>query len=165
MAALIEIRPATEADFERIWEIFRAVVALGDSYVFPQDATREDARAYWVAGDFKTFVATVDGVVAGMYKLRPNNIGLGNHVSNASFMVNPAYRGLGLGEQMGRHCLAEARRDGYLAMQFNFVVSTNTPAVRLWQKLGFKVVGTLPRAFRHATLGLVDAYVMYCCLS
>lgn len=155
------IRPAAEADFERIWEIFRAVVAPGDSYVFPQDATRQDACTYWASAGFKTFVVTVDGIVAGMYKLRPNNIGLGAHVSNASFMVDPAYRGLGLGEQMGRHCLAEARRDGYLAMQFNFVVSTNTPAVALWQKLGFEIVGTLPKAFRHATFGLVDAYVMY----
>ena len=157
----IEIRPADEADFERIWEIFQAVVLPGDSYVFPPDATREDARAYFVSDDFRTFVITVDGVVAGMYKLRPNNIGLGSHVSNASFMVDPAYRGLGLGERMGRHCLEEARRMGYLAMQFNFVVSTNTPAVTLWRKLGFEVVGVLPKAFRHATLGLVDALVMY----
>ena len=157
----IEIRPASEADFERIWEIFRAVVAPGDSYVFPPDASRGDARTYWLAAEFKTFVALVNGQVTGMYKLRPNTIGLGAHVSNASFMVDPAARGLGIGEAMGRHCLAEARRDGYLAMQFNFVVSTNTPAVKLWQKLGFEVAGILPKAFRHATLGLVDAYVMY----
>lgn len=160
MAQLV-IRPAAEADFERIWEIFHAVVQPGDSYVFSPDATREDARVYWFSPDFKTFVVTVEGVVAGMYKLRPNETGLGSHVSNASFMVDPAYRGLGLGEQMGRHCLAEAQRVGYRAMQFNFVVSTNTPAVKLWQKLGFEVVGVLPQAFRHAALGLVDVYVMY----
>ncbi len=137
------------------------MVLPGDSYVFPPDATRDDARAYFVSADFKTFVVTVDGVVAGMYKLRPNNVGLGSHVSNASFMVDPAYRGLGLGERMGRHCLDEARRMGYVAMQFNFVVSTNTPAVALWRKLGFEVVGVLPVAFRHAEMGLVDALVMY----
>ncbi len=157
----VEIRPAGEADFERIWEIFHAVVLPGDSYVFPPDATAADARDYFVSDTFKTFVITVNGVVAGMYKLRPNNVGLGGHVSNASFMVDPAYRGLSLGERMGRHCLEEARRMGYLAMQFNFVVSTNTPAVTLWRKLGFEVVGVLPKAFRHATLGLVDALVMY----
>ena len=157
----LEIRPAIEADFERIWEIFHAVVLTGDSYVFAPDATRADARDYFVSDAFKTFVITVDGVVAGMYKLRPNNVGLGGHVSNASFMVDPAYRGLSLGERMGRHCLEEARRMGYLAMQFNFVVSTNTPAVTLWRKLRFEVVGVLPKAFRHATLGLVDALVMY----
>lgn len=155
------LRPATEADMDRIWDIFRTVVTPGDSYVFAPDATREDAQAYFYAPDCRTFVITVDSVVAGMYKLRPNNIGLGDHVSNASFMVDPAYRGLGLGERMGRHCLEEALRMGYRAMQFNFVVSTNTAAVALWRKLGFEVVGVLPKAFRHAALGLVDALVMY----
>ena len=158
---MITIRAANEADFEDIWRIFHGVVAEGDSYVFPPDASREDARAYWLSTDFKTSVAILDGAVVGMYKLRPNNIGLGAHVSNASFMVDPDCQGRGIGKTMGLHCLAEARRDGYLAMQFNFVVSTNTPAVRLWQQLGFEIAGTLPKAFRHAELGLVDAYVMY----
>jgi ribosomal protein S18 acetylase RimI-like enzyme len=158
---MIEIRRAEEADFEDIWNIFHRVVAKGDSYVFSPDASRDEARAYWLSPDFKTFVAISDGAVAGMYKLRPNNIGLGAHVSNASFMVDPERQGTGIGKAMGVHCLEEARRDGYLAMQFNFVVSTNTAAVALWQKLGFRIVGTLPKAFRHAGLGLVDAYVMY----
>ena len=158
---MIEIRPAGEADFEDIWRIFRGVVVKGDSYVFPPDASWEDALAYWQSPDFKTFIATLEGAVVGMYKLRPNNIGLGAHVANASFMVDPDCQGHGIGKAMGLHCLEEARRDGYLAMQFNFVVSTNMPAVKLWQQLGFEIVGTLPRAFRHAELGLVDAYVMY----
>ena len=158
---MIEIRAANEADFEGIWRIFQRVVAVGDSYVFPPDATREDARGYWLSTYFKTFVAIMDGAVAGMYKLRPNNVGLGAHVSNASFMVDPGCQRHGIGKAMGYHCLEEARRDGYQAMQFNFVVSTNTPAVRLWQQLGFEIVGTLPKSFRHAELGLVDAYVMH----
>jgi ribosomal protein S18 acetylase RimI-like enzyme len=158
---MITIRAANEADFEDIWRIFHRVVAGGDSYVFPSDASREDARGYWLSADFKTFVAILDGAVAGMYKLRPNNIGLGAHVSNASFMVDPACQGRAIGKAMGLHCLEEARCDGYLAMQFNFVVSTNTPAVKLWQQLGFEIVGTLPKAFRHKELGLVNAYVMY----
>ena len=91
-----------------------------------------------------------------MYKLRPNNIG-GVHVSNVSFMVDPYCQGRGIGKAMGLHRLEEARRDGYLAMQFNFVVSTNVPAVKLWQQLGVEIVGTLPKAFQHAELGLVDA--------
>ena len=155
------MRKAEEADLERIWEIFQRVVARGDSYVFPPDASLDEARAYWLSADFKTFVAILDDAVVGMYKLRPNNIGLGAHVSNASFMVDPDCQGRGIGKAMGLHCLEEARRDGYLAMQFNFVVSTNTPAVKLWQQLGFEIVGTLPKAFQHAELGLVDAYVMY----
>jgi ribosomal protein S18 acetylase RimI-like enzyme len=97
----------------------------------------------------------------GTYILRPNRPGLGSHVSNASFMVCPSARGLGVGRAMGEHCLEEARRLGYRAMQFNFVVSTNEAAVKLWQRLGFTIVGTLPGAFRHRTLGFVDAYVMF----
>ena len=158
---MVTIRAANEADFEDIWRIFHRVVAKGDSYVFPMDATQEDARVYWVAAGFKTFVAILDGAVVGMYKLRPNNIGLGAHVSNVSFMVDPDSQGRGVGKTMGLHCLEEARRDGFLAMQFNFVVSTNTPAVTLWQRLGFEIAGTLPKAFQHAELGLVDAYMMY----
>ncbi len=158
---MITIRAANKADFEAIWCIFKRVVAKGDSYVFPMDATQGDARAYWLSADFKTFVAILDGAVVGMYKLRPNNIGLGAHVSNASFMVDPEFQGHGVGKAMGLHCLDEARRDGYLAMQFNFVVSTNEPAVKLWQQLGFEIVGTLSKSFQHTAMGLVDAYVMY----
>jgi ribosomal protein S18 acetylase RimI-like enzyme len=96
-----------------------------------------------------------------MYKLIPNGIGRGSHVANASFMVDPDAQGRGAGRALGEHCLEEARRLGYGAMQFNFVVSTNSAAVALWKKLGFEIVGTLPRAFRHSTLGHVDAYVMH----
>jgi ribosomal protein S18 acetylase RimI-like enzyme len=76
-------------------------------------------------------------------------------------MVDPDCQGLGIGKAMGLLYPDEARRDGYLAMKFNFVVSSNTPAVKAWQQLGFEIVGTLPKAFQHAVLGLVDAYVMY----
>jgi ribosomal protein S18 acetylase RimI-like enzyme len=96
-----------------------------------------------------------------MYKLGPNQVGRGAHVANASYMVSPAAQGVGVGRLLGEHSLAEARRQGYLAMQFNYVVSTNTAAVKLWKKLGFSIVGTLPKAFRHTRLGYVDAYVMY----
>jgi ribosomal protein S18 acetylase RimI-like enzyme len=106
-------------------------------------------------------VAEDNGRVIGMYKLIPNRIGRGSHVANASFMVDPAAQGRGAGRALGEHCLNEARRQGYDAMQFNFVISTNTAGVSLWQKLGFQIVGTLPKAFAHATLGRVDAYVMH----
>jgi ribosomal protein S18 acetylase RimI-like enzyme len=106
-------------------------------------------------------VAESGGRVVGTYLLRPNRPGLGSHVANAAFMVSPSARGLGVGRAMGEHCLAEARRLGYRAMQFNFVVSTNEAAVKLWQRLGFRIAGTLPGAFRHRTRGFVDAYVMF----
>lgn len=155
------IRAATENDFEGIWLIFQAVVANGDTYVFSPQATREDAHDYWFGPGVRSFVAEVDGAISGMYKLITNQRDLGSHVANASFMVCPKAHGKGIGEAMGRHCLEEARKAGYAAMQFNFVVSTNTGAVALWKKLGFSIVGTLPKVFRHQSLGLVDAYVMH----
>lgn len=130
-------------------------------YVFDPQTSREDALAYWFRSDTHTYVAENDGRVVGTYILKPNQPALGSHVANAAFMVSPSARGTGVGRHMGEHCLAEARRLGFRAMQFNFVVSTNEPAVRLWQQLGFQTVGTLPGAFRHAQLGFVDAHVMY----
>ena len=156
------IRPAIAADADAIWRIFHAVVAGGDTYTFPPDTPRADALAYFMAPGIRSWVIEdAAGRVIGMYKLIPNYGGLGSHVANASFMVDPAAQGSGAGRAMGEHCLAEARRAGYEAMQFNFVVSTNTAAVELWKKLGFQIVGTLPKAFRHKTLGKVDAYVMF----
>jgi L-amino acid N-acyltransferase YncA len=157
----VTIRPATAADWPAMWAIFRAVVAGRDTYTFAPDTAEDVARAYFLGPGVCSRVAEVEGRVAGMYKLVPNQAGLGDHVANASFMVAPQAGGRGLGRALGEHCLDEARRAGFRAMQFNFVVSTNTRAVRLWQSLGFRIVGTLPRAFRHGTLGEVDALVMF----
>jgi L-amino acid N-acyltransferase YncA len=155
------IRPATPADAAAIWRIFQAVVAPGDTYSFTRETTERDAVAYFIGAGITSYIAEEDGDVVGMYKLIPNRIGRGSHVANASFMVDPRAQGRGAGRALGEHCLDEARRQGFEAMQFNFVVSTNTAGVALWKKLGFEIVGTLPKAFRHATLGDVDAYVMY----
>ena len=155
------IREATESDFAGIWPIFQAIVAQGDTYVFSPEATRNDAFAYWFGPGVSSYVAEEDGRIIGMYKLIPNQRDRGAHVANASFMVSPERHGQGVGKALGRHCLDEARKAGFKAMQFNFVVSTNTGAVDLWKKLGFRIVGTLPGAFRHASLGYVDAYVMH----
>jgi ribosomal protein S18 acetylase RimI-like enzyme len=144
-----------------MWPIFRDVVATGTTYVLGADTTREEAFRYWFGPGIASFVAEDEGRVVGMYKLVPNQRGLGSHVSNASFMVDPTSAGRGVGRTMGLHCLREARRAGFRAMQFNFVVSTNTGAVELWKKLGFVIVGTLPKVFRHRELGDVDAYVMH----
>lgn len=159
--AELTIRDASERDFDAMWEIFRRVVATGDTYVFAANTSREDAHAYFLGTNVRSWVADEDGRVVGMYKLIPNRRDRGSHVANASFMVHPDAFGRGVGRIMGEHCLDEARNAGYAAMQFNFVVSTNQPAVALWQKLGFTIVGTLPKVFRHETLGLVDAYVMH----
>ena len=155
------IRPATSADADAIWRIFQAVVAGGDTYTFLPSTSKNDAVAYFLGAGIRSWVLEDEGRVIGMYKLIPNHVGLGSHVANASFMVDPAAQGRGAGRAMGEHCLDEARRAGFEAMQFNFVVSSNTAGVELWKKLGFQIVGTLPKAFRHATLGDVDAYVMH----
>jgi ribosomal protein S18 acetylase RimI-like enzyme/8-oxo-dGTP pyrophosphatase MutT (NUDIX family) len=160
----VVIRPATAADGDALWRIFHDVVATGDTYVFAEDTPREVALDYFLATDVVSFVAEAGGAVVAMYKLIPNRRDRGAHVANASFMVDPGYKGRGIGWMLGRHCLAEAWARGYLAMQFNFVVSTNTRAVALWERLGFAIVGRSPRGFRHRDLGDVDALVMYCAL-
>jgi len=160
-ASLLQILPATEEHWAGIWEIFHRVVEAGDTYVYDPDTDEPTARQIWMCPEVKPFVAVGDGQIAGTYILKSNQPGLGAHVANAGFMVHPESRGSGVGLAMGRHALETARSLGYKAMQFNFVVSTNTAAVALWQKLGFNIVGTLPKAFRHARIGFVDAYVMF----
>ena len=155
------IRPSHPADHEAMAAIFQSVIATGTTYAFAPDTSRDEGLAYFVGPGIASWVVEDEGRVVGMYKLIPNRGGLGSHVANASFMVDPQHSGHGVGKLMGRHCLREARRAGFLAMQFNFVVSTNTPAVTLWKTLGFQIVGTLPKAFKHRERGLVDAYVMY----
>jgi len=157
----IQIRPATSADFDAMWTIFSAHLAAGETYPFGCDTSREAAHAYWLGGGVTARVAVLGGRVLGMYRVVPNQLGRGHHVANASYMVSPTAQGVGVGRLMGQDSLDEARRQGYLAMQFNYVVSTNSAAVMLWKKLGFSIVGTLPKAFRHRRLGYVDAYVMY----
>ncbi len=157
----MEIRRAAESDFDAMWPIFREVIASGDTYVFSPDTPRDDAFAYWFGPGVASYVTLAEGRIVGMYKIVQNQRDLGSHVANASFMVAPSCRGRGVGRRMGLHALSEAGRNGFLGMQFNFVVSTNASAVALWQSLGFAIVGTLPNVFRHAALGYVDVYVMY----
>jgi ribosomal protein S18 acetylase RimI-like enzyme len=158
---MLSIRRAELSDGESIWHIFRNVVASGDTYVFDPNISREEALTYWMHPSVRCYVAERDAVIAGTYILKPNQPGSGSHVANAAFMVSPNARGLGLGRAMAEHGVSEAQRLGYRAMQFNFVVSTNAPAIRLWQRMGFEIVGTLPGAFRHPERGFVDVYVMF----
>ena len=157
----MQIRPAINADHDAIWNIFHEIIAAGDTYAFDPQMPREKALAYWFRADTHTYVAEEDGSVVGTYILRANQSGPGSHVANAAFMVARDAEGAGVGRRMAEHCLTEARRMGFRGMQFNFVVSTNTRAIHLWNQLGFKIVGTLPGAFRHPEKGFVDVYVMY----
>lgn len=157
----MNIRRAIKSDFDAMWPIFQAVVSTGTTYAFAPNTDRQTAFDYWFGKGVTSYVAENDGCVVGMYKLVANQRDQGSHVANASFMVDPNHSGFGAGKTMGLHCLHEAKKAGYNAMQFNFVVSTNDGAVSLWKKLGFAIVGTLPKAFLHQQLGYVDAYVMY----
>jgi L-amino acid N-acyltransferase YncA len=155
------IRKAQESDKEDIWEIIHQVIKKGDTYVFSPDSTKEEMLQYWYAKDTYTFVAELEGKIAGTFIFKANQPGLGAHVANASFMVHPAMHGKGLGRALGEAALAEAKKAGFQAMQFNIVVSTNTVAKNLWDKLGFTTIGRLPKVFNHSELGLVDAFVMH----
>ena len=162
LVASMKIRHATLADCDAIWNIFHEVVKDGDTYGLDPKIAREDALAYWFAPGTHTYVAQqADTEITGTYILRPNQSGGGSHVANAGFMVLASARGQGIGRAMAEHCLNEARRLGFRAMQFNYVISTNTAAIRLWHHLGFDIVGTLPAAFHHPKKGYVDVYVMY----
>ena len=155
------IRPATDADRDAIWQIFREVIIAGETYPIEANIPKEDALRYWFKHNAHVCVTERENGIIGSYTLHRNQPAGGAHVANAAFIVANRARGQGIGRAMGEHCLKQARRLGYRAMQFNFVVSTNASAVKLWQDLGMKIVGTLQGAFRHPTRGYVDVYVMY----
>jgi L-amino acid N-acyltransferase YncA len=157
----MRIRAANDSDRDAIWEIFREVIAAGETYPLDPNSSREDALAYWFQRGAHVSVAENNGEIVGSYVLYANHSGGGAHVANAAFIVDQTARGQGIGRAMGEHCLKEARDLGFRAMQFNFVVSTNESAVKLWQDLGMKIVGTLSGAFRHPQKGYVDVYVMF----
>ena len=149
----LTLREIGATEFALVWPIFRAVIASGDTYSYPPDLSLEQARDAWTTPPSRCFVAERDGEVLGCYLLRPNQPGLGDHVANAGYMVAPAARGQGIAGAMCEHSLVQARSAGFTAMQFNFVVATNTSAIRIWQRHGFRIVGQVPGAFRHAQLG------------
>jgi L-amino acid N-acyltransferase YncA len=157
----MEIRIATPDDWKHIWPIWHEVVAAGETYTFAPDTDEATARSLWMPGPpAETWVA-VDQSVVGTALLKPNQPGLGSHVANAGFMIAPEAAGRGAGRALAERVIARARESGYLAMQFNAVVASNTRAVALWHSLGFETIGRLPGAFRHPRLGPVDLLVMY----
>lgn len=158
----MHIREANAADWTAVWPFFHAIVEAGETYTYPRDLDESAARAMWMLDPpGRTVVAVdVDGTVLGSAKMNPNQGGGGSHVASASFMVDPAARGKGVGRVLGEHTLEWARREGYRSMQFNAVVESNTAAVTLWKSLGFEIVGTVHEGFRHPTLGYVGLHVM-----
>ena len=158
----MEIREASAQDWPAIYPFFSAIVAEGETYAYPEHLSLEQARSYWMAPPpGRTVVALDDETVLGTATMGPNRPGRGAHVATASFMVDPARSGQGVGRALGAHVLAWARQAGYRAMQFNAVVETNTAAVRLWQALGFQILATVPEAFHHRVHGYVGLHLMY----
>jgi L-amino acid N-acyltransferase YncA len=155
------IRPAKSSDMEAIWAILEPVIRAGETYTLAPAMTKEEALAYWLGADRETFVAVEDGGVLGTYYLRPNQAGGGDHIANCGYMTSAQARGRGIARDMCEHSLSYAKAKGFKGMQFNFVVSTNEPAIKLWESLGFRTVGRLPLAFRHPARGFVDALVMF----
>jgi ribosomal protein S18 acetylase RimI-like enzyme len=157
----IRVRPAGSADHDAIWAILQPILAAGDVYALPAGWSRADALAYWFSQGHAVFVAEDGGQVLGSYYLRANQQGGGDHVCNCGYMVRGDAVGRGIARAMCAHSLAHGADQGFKAMQFNIVVSTNTRAVALWRALGFAIVGTVPGAFRHPLHGYIDTYVMH----
>ncbi|HSV65266.1 MAG TPA: GNAT family N-acetyltransferase [Mycobacteriales bacterium] len=162
MMCPVELRRATQPDWPAIWPVWHEVVAAGETYCWAPDTPEAEARALWMLPEpAEVWVAARDGAVVGTAVLKPNQPGRGSHVANASFMVAAAATGHGVGRALAERLLHRAAELGYLAMQFNAVVGTNTRAIALWRSLGFTIVGTVPAAFRHPAHGLVPLHVMH----
>jgi ribosomal protein S18 acetylase RimI-like enzyme len=158
---MLEIRNAINNDYDAIWEIIRDVIATGDTYVFSPTSSKEKMLSYWCAPGAHTYIALLNNELVGTFVIKDNQPDLGAHIANAGYMVSPLAAGQGIGKAMAAFSLQEAKRLGYKAMQFNIVVKTNERAVRLWQHLGFSIIGEIPEAFNHRVHGLTNAYIMY----
>ncbi len=158
---MISIRLAGPDDFDQIWPLLREVFRAGDTYAVDPDISRDAAFTYWMGQAKATYVAEDAGRVVGTYYIKTNQAGGGAHVCNCGYIVSADARGQGIAGQLCIHSQSAAAALGFRAMQFNFVLSSNESAVRLWQKLGFATVGTLPDAFQHSQFGMVDAFVMH----
>jgi L-amino acid N-acyltransferase YncA len=155
------IRPSRESDADSIWAILEPTIRAGETYPLPQEMSRDDGLSYWFSSGHQVFVAENNGSLLGTYYLKANQKGGGDHVANCGYVVAPWAQGRGIATLMCKHSLLEAKARNFRAMQFNFVISSNKRAVRLWESLGFEIVGHLPKAFSHPSLGFVDALVMY----
>lgn len=158
---MLQIRKAIETDKDTIWGILQEIILEGTSFAYPSNSTKEEILSYWFADDKHTFVAEENGIVVASFILKDNQPGRGSHIANAAYAVSAKHAGKGIGHQIGEQSLHIARALGYRAMQFNIVVKTNERAVKLWQKVGFQIIGEIPEAFLHPTLGYVNAYIMY----
>ena len=158
---MLEVREAVESDKPAIWQIIKAVISGGDTYVFDIETPEDEMIAYWFSPEKHVYVAEEGAGALGTYWLKANQPGLGSHVANGAYMVSPRAQGTGVGRKMAEHSIEEARRLGFHSIQFNFVVKSNGAAVALWKSVGFEIIGEIPDAFDHKDDGLTNAYIMY----
>lgn len=158
----IHIDKAEKDDSDAIWNIFSQIIKNeNNTYVYPPETTKEEAMFLWAGPATETYVAKIGANIVGAYYLRPNHHGHGSHVANAGFIVDPGYRNHGVGKTMAFHAMDKAKKEDYSAMQFNAVVSSNSRAVKLWESLGFKIIGTVPKGFYQKDAGLIDLLIMH----
>lgn len=157
----LTIQPVTPERFDLVWPIFASVIREGKTYSYDPSLTFEQGRDIWCSPEKAPFVAMVDGAAVGTFYIRANQLGLGNHIANGGFMVAPGQCGKGYGTAMGKAMVNEARKLGYHGMQFNFIVADNEPSLRIWKKLGFESIGTVPDAMRHSEKGLMPVHILY----
>jgi ribosomal protein S18 acetylase RimI-like enzyme len=157
----VKIRPYRPEDRPAAWHILEPMLRAGETYALPLDMTEAEALAFWTSPEKQVFVAEADNQILGTYFLKPNQLGGGSHVANCGYVTSPQATGRGVARAMCTHSLEFAKSQGFRAIQFNFVVSTNTRAVRLWQSFGFGIVGSIPQGFLSPSLGYVDALVMF----
>ena len=157
----ITIQRAERTNNKSIWKIFKQILKRGDSLHFPSKTTFTEFNLIWFNKNSNAYVAISDGQIVGSYVIVPNHTGRASHVANAIYMVDVNFRGKSIGKLLGKHSLTVAKELAYKAMQFNLVVSTNVPAVKLWKNLGFDIIGEVPKAFEHPVKGFVSAYIMH----
>ena len=157
------IREATTADWPAIWPFFRSIVAAGETFSYPPDLGRAEGRDMWLLAAPNRAVVAVDddGTVLGTAKMNNNQMGNAAHIASASYMVDPAHTGRGVGRALCEYTVEWARAAGFRGMQFNAVVESNVHAVRLYRSLGFEVLGTVPEGFHHPTEGYVGLHIMH----
>lgn len=158
---MLEIIKAVESDKDKVWKIIEAVISTGDTYVYSPDSSKKEMLELWFAKEKHTYVGILENEIVGTFYLKPNQPDLGSHICNAGYMVSSTAKGKGVGRKMAEFSLEEAKRLGFKAMQFNFVVKSNEIAVKLWLSLGFEIIGEIPKAFQHAQNGLTNALIMY----
>lgn len=155
------IREMTKADFDSFWPAFEAIIKAQETYNYSPSMSFTEAYHHWCEESLKAFVMERDQQIVGTYYVKANAKGPGDHICTCGYMVANQAQGQGIGRKLCAHSQDIARGLNFKAMVFNSVVATNEIAIHLWQDIGYRIVGTIPKSYRHAQCGLVDSYIMF----